>query len=654
MAKVLLWGPALWSKTGYGKNMLNLGLRLKEAGHEVAQFAFGGLRWGQVEYEGVKIFPNGADDYGQTWLPRWHKFFGSDIIIWHYDAWVLGSSFKDTDLPICFWSPMDHSPVPPPLKESLEGQKVIAICRFAQREFERAGIKSVYIPHAFDHKIYTPGNRREARRRLTFPEDAFILASVATNKGPRKNYGNLLRAYRKFLDQVPEAWENAFLYLHCNVSRMDNPIGYELPQIWHGLGIAERIKYVHPVYYEAYGFTEQELADVYRSADYTVLVSLGEGFGLPAIESLGCGTPVIFSNFSSLPEVVGPGGLPVDATDRIPFELSSSFQWIPSTEQITKRMVEAYKDWQEGGRLRDELGKRGRRHVLRNYTWDRVMPSWLKLIEGERLEPIELPARKPKTLGEVDIILLTWNGLELLTQCVESIYSHTSLPFHLIIVDDLSTDGTKEYVDRLWNDRDNLTYIRPETKAKGGSEIMNRGFKRCRNDLIVSMNNDIVVTEGWLEEAVDLIEKDPKIGIVGMKFLWPWDNRIQQAGGTFIKGDVPCHIGAGEPGDAHSETNEVLWASGPCVLLRRQALEPGWDEDYDSFGGHEDVDLCLRARSKGWKVVYCGKSVVYHNEGATVLKLPGFSEMFERNRILFSSKWRGSPLLSPDSVEGSR
>ena len=663
--------------------MLNLAVRLQDAGHEVAQFAFGGLKWGIVPYpvlvcrrcrhmvpgsflgpercpkcqgawgrHEIKVYPNGADDYGQTWLPRWHRFTGSAIIIFHYDAWVLGSSFKGTDLPIAFWSPLDHSPIPPPLKETLEGQKnVIAISRFAERELRNAGIKSTCIPHAFDQKTHSPGDRKEARRRLTFPEDAFIIASVSTNKGPRKNLGNLLRAYRGFLDREPGAWKDAFLYLHTNVSRgVDNPLGYELPQIWHGLGIAERIKYVHPVYYEAYGFTEDEMADVYRSADWTVLCSLGEGFGLPLIESLGCGTPVIFGNYSSMPEVVGPGGLSVEARERMPFELSSSFQWVPSTEQITERMAEAYRDWKDGGRRRDDLGQRGRRHVLRAYTWGRVMPRWLALLKEEaKPEPVELSARDPKAPGEVDIILLTWNRLDFLRQCVESIYSHTALPFHLVIVDDLSTDKTREWAEALWRERGNITYIIRDTKARGGSEIMNAGFRHCRNDLIVSMNNDIVVTDGWLEEAVRCME-DPKVGIVGMKFLYPWDERIQHAGGTFIKGDSPAHLGMGEPKEAHSETTVALWTSGPCVLIRRQALEPGWDEDYDSFGGHEDVDLCLRARSKGWKVLYCGKSVVYHYEGATVTKLPGFEEMFNRNRMMFTSKWRGNPLLKGESL----
>ena len=647
LTKILLWGPALWAKTGYGKNLLNIGLRFKEAGHEVAQFAFSGLRWGQVDYKGITVFPNGAEDYGQTWLTRWNTIYKPDIIIFHYDAWQLSTAFKGTTMPILWYVPVDHSPLPPPLKQSLEHQgNVVAYSRFGQKEFHDADIEAAYIPHAYDEKMFKRGDMMEARRAMRLPEDAFIMTSVAANKGPRKNYGGVLFAFRKFLDRC-NAWDDAFLYLHCNMTRaIDNPMGYELMEIWDGLGITERIKYVHPIYYESHGFTETEMANIYRASDWHILCSLGEGFGMPLMEALACGTPSIYGNYSAMPEVVGPGGLPVNAVERMPFELTSSFQWIPSTEQIADRMCEAYEDWKGGSKMRNRLAKKGSLYVRQNYTYKKVMPQWESHLTKDRQPLVELPAWKPREEGEVDIIVISWNGLEMLKNCIDSIYAYTNIPFHLVVVNDQSTDGTHEYMLEKYAIHDNITYVRPETKAKGGSEIMNQGYKRCRNDFIVSMNNDITVTDGWLEEAMKVMELSPTIGVVGMKFLWPWDQRIQHAGGTFIKDGMPCHIGEGEPKEAHSETRKRAWVSGPCVLIRREVLDPGWEEDYDSFGGHEDVDLCLRCWQMGYKVMFCGSAMVYHNEGVTVTKMPNFPEMFERNRTVFYSKWRGNKLLA--------
>jgi len=645
MAKVMLWSAPPWVKGAYGKNTLNLALRLKEAGHEVMVFALTGLAFGEVEYQGLKVLPNNSGDYGQDWLPKWNMLKGPfNAVIFHYDAWVLGHYQPPEGIKLYWYSPVDHSPVPPPLVNTFKGGgTVIAMSRFAEEELKKVGIPSIYIPHACDTKVFSPGDRKEARRRLELPEDCFLISSVVTNKGPRKNLGNMLRAFRDFLNKIPRARENAFFFLNTNITAgKDNPRGYNLSEIWSGLGIAERIKYTHPFFYEGIGFTEDELADVYRASDWTCLVSLGEGFGLPIIESMASGTPVIFSNFSATKEVAGPGGLPVEASERIPFELSSSFQWMPDTSQITERLCQAYEDWEAGGRLRDELGEKGRQHVYNNYSWSSILPLWLDLIKGEKeAEAIELLAPVPKVDGEVDIIVITHNHLDMFSKCIESIYKETTIPFHLIVVDDQSIDGTQEYVERLRAEKGNITYVKPKKKAKGGAEIMNIGLRYCRNDLVVSMNNDIVVTRGWLEEAVKVMESDEKIGIVGMKFLYP-DDKIQHAGGTFIKTGLPFHLGIGEPRETHSEIKEVSWASGPCVLIRRKCLEPGWDEIYDSFGGHEDVDLCLRARKQGWKIVYCGKSEVYHLEGATVMSMPNFWRMHLRSREIFLSRWGGT------------
>lgn len=677
MSKVLLWSPPLWARTAYSKDMLNLALELMKAGHDVKNFALTGLAFGRVDYPilecpecGYKIpgkyeagdcprcgasnwqryiidvLPNNSRDYGQSWLPKWNMLLGPfDLVILHYDAWVMGGYKPPGDIRLAYYSPVDHSPCPPPLANVLKAENVMVIVmsRFGQKELKKAGISSIYIPHTVDTKMFSPGDRIEARKRLELPEDSCLFAAICTNKGPRKNWGNLLRAFRDFLVQVPRARENSFLFAHTNITASeDNPRGFNLTEIWHSLGIEERIKHTHPIYYEAVGFTDEEMCDVYRSADWTLLTSLGEGFGLPIIESLASGTPVIYSDFSSCPEVAGQGGLPVKAIDRFPFELSSSFQWVPSTKQITKRLIQAYEDWENGGHLRDELAKKGRQHVLQNYTWDKVRPLWLDLIKPKISRAVELLARNEPVDGEVDIIVITHNKLHLLKDCIESIYRETKIPFHLVVVDDQSDDGTPKHMRKMWRERGNVSYIKPQDKAKGGAQIMNIGLKYCRNDRIVSMNNDIVVTDGWLEESIKVIESDPTIGIVGMKFLYS-DNKIQHAGGVFIKGGLPYHLGIGEPRQTHSEIKEAPWVSGPCVLLRRQCLEPGWNEDYDNFGGHEDIDLCLRARKQGWKVMYCGKSEVYHLEGETVMAMPNFWQMHIKSRQVFLSKWGNTP-----------
>lgn len=391
MSKVLLWSSAPWIHSAFGKNCLSLSLALKESGHEVAIFAFTGLSHGIIKYKGITVFPNNASGHGEIYLPVWCNYYKPDLILQHFDLYSLDnylSQVKDKLPPIYVYPPIDSDPCPPPLVKALNGAaKVIAMTRFGQSKLKEAGIKSTYIPHAVDTNVYCPGNRSETRKEMNFPDNHFLFLSVGTNKGPRKNLGNVLRAFRYFLDTVPEARKDAYLYIHAYVyGGSKNPHGYNLPDIWRGLNIADNIKCTHPDFYDAVGLTEKEMASLYQAADWTILCSLGEGFGLPLIESLACATPVIFSNFSSLPEVVGPGGLPVEAIESIPFEVSNSFQSIPSTKQITARMVEAYNDWKNGGKLRNKLGKEGRRHVLKNYSHSVVMPKWVDLVRGNSNE----------------------------------------------------------------------------------------------------------------------------------------------------------------------------------------------------------------------------------------------------------------------------
>ena len=388
VARMLIWSSPPWSHSAFGKNSLNLASRLRESKHEVAIFAFTGLRFGTIEYKGITVFPNNAPDHGETYLPIWCDYYKPDVVIQHFDLWSITenylSNMKDKLPPIYCYPPIDHDPLPPPLARALQGAtKVIAMTKFAQNKLNEVDIKSVYIPHAVDTDIYFPGDRTEARKKMNLPEDCFIFLSVATNKGIRKNLGNMLLAYRKFLDAMPEAKKDSILYLHTYIHRDTiNPNGYEILDICNYLGITDNVKYTDPEFYRSVGYTEEEMRSLYQAADWSILCSLGEGFCLPLIESLACSTPAIFSNFTALPEVVGPGGLPVEAIESLPLEISNSFQFIPSTQQITKRMIEAHSDWElHNSKLRDELGARGMQHVLDNYDYDVVMPKWLELLK---------------------------------------------------------------------------------------------------------------------------------------------------------------------------------------------------------------------------------------------------------------------------------
>jgi len=155
------------------------------------------------------------------------------------------------------------------------------------------------------------------------------------------------------------------------------------------------------------------------------------------------------------------------------------------------------------------------------------------------------------------------------------------------------------------------------------------------------LNNDTVPTQGWLEEMIKVVERDPRVGIVGSKLLFP-NNTIQHAG-VFIADNpwpiTPCHAFYKKPSDA-PEVNmvkEYQCVTGACMLIRKSLFDEtgGFDESY--LNGYEDVDLCFKVREKGFKIVYTPKSVLYHFESQTATR----HDHENQNIKLLNRRWRG-------------
>jgi len=186
------------------------------------------------------------------------------------------------------------------------------------------------------------GEAERIRQRYKLGHQPFILAVGALH--PRKNYSRFIAAFAKIADVS---------------RRMDGrPINHNLvivgEQGWlfdsiiadvARLGIRTRV--IFP------GFADdQDLPALYRAADLFVFPSLYEGFGLPPLEAMACGTPVVTSNVSSLPEVVGDAGMTVDPTD---------------TDALARAMSQVLQD----SRLRQQMIERGLARAA-DFTWQRA------------------------------------------------------------------------------------------------------------------------------------------------------------------------------------------------------------------------------------------------------------------------------------------
>ncbi len=157
--------------------------------------------------------------------------------------------------------------------------------------------KVVVTPYAAGAE-FSPGDRHTARERVAAAyglDDRYVLAVGLIQ--PRKNLPRLLEAFALVARQHGD--------LGLAIAGRDGPEAQAVRQRVADLGLGDRIRFLGSV-------PEADLPELYRAAEMLVYPSLYEGFGLPALEAMACGTPVVASNTTSLPEVVGEAGLLVD------------------------------------------------------------------------------------------------------------------------------------------------------------------------------------------------------------------------------------------------------------------------------------------------------------------------------------------------------
>jgi len=227
---------------------------------------------------------------------------------------------------------------------------------------------------------------------------------------------------------------------------------------------------------------------------------------------------------------------------------------------------------------------------------------------------------------EIAIVILNYNGKRFLERFLADVLSKSCHLADLIVADNASTDGSMEYI------RENFPEIQCITFSKnyGFAGGYNKALRNLEYRYYLLLNSDIEVSEGWLEPLYELMESDPAIAACQPKLLSFADKAyfeyagaaggfIDAFGYPFCRGRVFQHI---EPDQGqYDDIIEVFWASGACMLVRSAVFHQlnGLD---DSFFAHmEEIDFCWRAKIKGYKIMYCPQSKVYHIGGGTLPKL---------------------------------
>jgi GT2 family glycosyltransferase/glycosyltransferase involved in cell wall biosynthesis/Tfp pilus assembly protein PilF len=235
----------------------------------------------------------------------------------------------------------------------------------------------------------------------------------------------------------------------------------------------------------------------------------------------------------------------------------------------------------------------------------------------------------------VGIVIPVYNGAALTEACLYGIAGNTGddPDYEVVVVDNGSDDWTMYLLHAMEGDLRVLN----NDRNLGFARACNQGADASAAEYVLFLNNDTVPNEGWLEAMVAAADADPAVGIVGARLLYP-DGTIQHAGLHMVNG-IPDHEFRGAAADDPrvTQTRDLDMVTGACLLIRRELFIELGGFDAQFVNGVEDVDLCLRARERGWRVVYCADAVVEHHEAQS----KGRFDHVQENVRRFLERWQG-------------
>lgn len=236
---------------------------------------------------------------------------------------------------------------------------------------------------------------------------------------------------------------------------------------------------------------------------------------------------------------------------------------------------------------------------------------------------------------ELSIIIVTWNGDELLKDCLGSLKKVYGERPEIIVVDNANTPSTAAIVGEY----PNAKYVAaPENLGFAGGN--NLALPYVTREHILLLNNDTIIYEDSFTPLLDFLAAHPKVGIVqGTMNVPALDNGLDDCGVLMMPWGLQKHLHHGEPtATTKLEPRKVFAAKGAMLMFRRQVLEDTGFLFYDHFKSYyEETDFCHRAKLKGWETWFVPTPPIDHLGGRTSGKFDQMDIMAQYFRnILFS------------------
>jgi len=248
-------------------------------------------------------------------------------------------------------------------------------------------------------------------------------------------------------------------------------------------------------------------------------------------------------------------------------------------------------------------------------------------------------------MKKITVIIPHYNGIDILRDCLESLYKNSFEDFNTVLIDNGSGDGSQNFVQQ------NFPHVKiiQNEKNLGYAGACNQGIQLTETDFILLLNNDTVMPENFLSEMLKSIETDSEIAMVQPK-IKSIQNReyFDYSGGAggemdifgypFARGRLFDFVEKDE-GQYDKTEDTIFWTSGCAILIRKSVVDKIGVLDIDFFAHQEEIDLNWRAQLAGYKNVVTYKTFIYHYSGYT-LKNDNSKKMYlnHRNNLIMIIK----------------
>lgn len=304
--RILISGPPPWAQSGYGVQTGIAAEALGALGHELAVSAYAGVHE-ERNWQGIPVMGTGGKAYGNGVIAGNYRRWRADLLIFMCDPWTIDPA-QLAGLNVMPWMPVDCQPLSR-MEQSWLGTassvaaslRPVAMSQHGQHMLKAAGWESPLVPLAAQDVMRPDAEGGKSwREHMAIPEGAFVIGKIGvSNEDDRKCFSQTLAAFARFAAR----YRNAFLYLHCEAQAAKS---VNLALTAMDLDLRGRVAFADEYRRSCDLYTAADMARIFNGLDVLDSATRAEGFAVPIIEALACGTPVIGCRNSAVTEKIHP------------------------------------------------------------------------------------------------------------------------------------------------------------------------------------------------------------------------------------------------------------------------------------------------------------------------------------------------------------